>query len=146
MAKSSIKRRVAFALVGLTLNIGTSTATAEVVPVVSAKSAITSLSKDQIVNIFLDNRGRFPDGSPALPIDQLEGSTERNEFYELYANRSAAQIKAHWSKIIFTGRGLPPKEAASSADVIKRIAQNPNAIGYIEKSLVTDSVKVVSVR
>jgi ABC-type phosphate transport system substrate-binding protein len=146
MANSFLKPRTGFIFICLVLNFGTSAATAEVVPIVSAKSTVSTLSKDQIVNIFLENRGRFPNGSPAIPIDQLEGSAERNEFYDLYAQRSAAQIKAHWSKIIFTGRGLPPKEAASSADVIKRIAENPNAIGYIEKSLVNDRVKVVSVK
>ena len=140
------KRITGFTLICLALNFGTSAATAEVVPVVSAKSSISALSKNQIVNIFLENRGRFPDGSPALPIDQEEGSTERNEFYTLYANRSAAQIKAHWSKIIFTGRGQPPKTVPNSSDVIKRIAENPHAIGYIEKSLANDSVKVVIVK
>lgn len=110
---------------------------------VSAKSPVITLSKNQVVKIFLDNRGRFPDGSLAVPIDQVEGSAERNEFYSSYANKSPAQIKAHWSKIIFTGRGQPPKELANSAEVKKRIAENPSAIGYIEQTLVDDSVKVL---
>jgi ABC-type phosphate transport system substrate-binding protein len=128
------------------LSFGSSVAIAEVVVIVSAKNSVTSLSKDQIVNIFLENRGRFPNGTPATPIDQTEGSAERNEFYELYANRSTAQIKSHWSKIIFTGRGLPPKQAASSADVIRRVAGNPNAIGYVERGLADDSVKIITIR
>ena len=54
-----------------------------------------------------------------------------------------AQMKAHWAKIIFTGRGHPPEEAANSAEVKKLIVNNPNAIGYIDKSLVDATVKVL---
>jgi hypothetical protein len=59
------------------------------------------------------------------------------------AGRSAAQMKAYWSKIIFTGRGQPPQEAANSVEMKKRLIENPAAIGYIEKNLVDSSVRVV---
>jgi ABC-type phosphate transport system substrate-binding protein len=57
--------------------------------------------------------------------------------------RDNAQIKAIWSKILFTGRGLPPKQLPDSEAIKKAVAANPNAVGYIEKSLVDASVKVV---
>jgi ABC-type phosphate transport system substrate-binding protein len=44
---------------------------------------------------------------------------------------------------VFTGKATMPKEAGSSADVKKAIAGNPKAIGYIEKSAVDSTVKVV---
>jgi hypothetical protein len=52
-------------------------------------------------------------------------------------------MKAYWAKIIFTGRGQPPQEVRSSAELKKRIAQDPAAIGYIDESLLDDSVRVV---
>ena len=128
----------------LALSLGPCTAAADVVAVVSAKSPVATLSKSQAEDIFLGKSNRFPDGSPAVPIDQVEGSAARDEFYLRFTGKSPAQIKAHWSKIIFTGRGQPPREFANGAEVKKRIAENPSDIGYIEQSQVDASVKVLT--
>jgi hypothetical protein len=56
---------------------------------------------------------------------------------------SPAQVKAFWSKIIFTGRGQPPRTAATSLEAKKLLVANPNAISYIDQSLVDSSVRVV---
>jgi len=116
---------------------------AEVVAVVSARSPVNVLSKDQIADIFLGKTVHFPDGERAVPIDQTEGSAARDEFYTRYAGKSAVQMKAHWSKIIFTGRGQPPKEVSTSLEVKKRLVEDPNAIGYIEKTLADGSVRLL---
>jgi len=109
---------------------------ADVVVVVNAANS-EAVSKDQIVNVFLGK-------STALtPIDQADGSAIRGEFYKKVADKDAAQAKALWSKLVFTGKATPPKEVSSSADVKKAIAANPKAIGYIEKSAVDATVKVV---
>jgi ABC-type phosphate transport system substrate-binding protein len=116
---------------------------AEVVAVVSSKSAITALSKSQVADIFLGKVNRFPDGILAMPIDQAEGSLERNEFYAKVADRSPAQITAYWSKMIFTGRGEPPRAVSNDIEMKKRIVANPSAIGYIDDKLVDGSVRVL---
>jgi len=115
----------------------------EVVAVVSSKSPVTALSAAQVADIFLGKTSRFPDGSQAVPIDQPEDSPARDRFYAQYTGKSAAQVKAHWSKIIFTGRGQPPVQAANGAEVKKMIAQNPAAIGYIDPALIDESVRVL---
>jgi ABC-type phosphate transport system substrate-binding protein len=135
--------RITVLVMGLALNLASPTAIADVVPVVSAKSGITTLTKTQLADIFLGKASRFPNGTQAVPIDQAEDAPARAEFYLKLAGRSAPQMKAYWSKIIFTGRGQPPQEVRSSAELKKRIAQDPTAIGYIEESLVDDSVRVV---
>lgn len=114
-----------------------------VVVVVSTKSPITMLSKNQVADIFLGKTNHFPDGSKAVPVDQAEGSMTRDEFYADLVSKSAAQMKAHWSKIIFTGRGQPPKEIANGIEVKAFIADNLNAIGYIEQRMVDSSVRVI---
>lgn len=135
--------RVGFAVIGLALSLGAGAAVADVVAVVSAKSPVTALSKNQVVDIFLGKTSRFPNGEQAVPIDKVEGSAARDEFYTRYADKSTAQIKAYWSKIIFTDRGQPPKEVADGAELKKRIVENPNAIGYIEQNQMDSSMKVL---
>jgi ABC-type phosphate transport system substrate-binding protein len=141
-----IINRFGFILVGLALSLNVGRATADVVAVVSAKNPVTTLSKNQVLDIFLGKANRFPDGSHAVPIDQVEGSAERDEFYLKFAGKSAAQLKVYWSKIIFTGKGQPPQEVSNSIEVKKHVVENPNAIGYIEQRMVDGSVKVLVVQ
>lgn len=116
----------------------------DVVAVVSAKSPITSLNSEQVADIFLGKTTRFPDGSAAVPIDQNEDSPDRDRFYAQYTGKSAAQVKAHWSKLIFTGRGQPPRQVANGAEAKRALAENPHAIAYIDNRLVDASVRVLS--
>ena len=136
-------KRAVGALIGLGLCLCTGTAAADVVAVVSAKSPAAAMNKNQVADIFLGKASRFADGSQAVPIDQAEGSTARDEFYLNFTGKSPSQLKAHWAKIIFTGRGQPPLEVANGAELKKRVAENPHALGYIERNLVDDSVRVV---
>jgi ABC-type phosphate transport system substrate-binding protein len=135
--------RVVLSLIGVALSVASACALADVVAVVSAKNPITTLSRSQVVDIFLGKANRFPDGTQAVPIDQAEGSAARDEFYDKLAGRSAAQIKAYWSKIIFTGRGQPPSTVSNDIEMKKRISENTAAIGYIDRTMVDDSVRVV---
>ena len=134
---------IAYGIVAACFLMANPLALADVVAVVSAKSAITTLSKSQVLDIFLGKTARFPDGSQAEPIDQSEGTSVRDEFYTKLAGKSAAQMKAYWSRIIFTGRGQPPKALPNSAEVKKRLIENPTAIGYIDADMVDASVRVV---
>jgi ABC-type phosphate transport system substrate-binding protein len=129
---------------GLSLSLAMGVpATADVVAVVSSTSTVTTLSKAQLTDIFLGKVNRFPNGTQAIPIDQPEGSPARDEFYATFSGKSPAQVKSHWSKIIFTGRGHPPKAASNSAEVRQLIAANPQAISYIERSAVDAGVRIL---
>ncbi|OIR10617.1 hypothetical protein GALL_73870 [mine drainage metagenome] len=118
-------------------------AQAEVVVVVSSKSSVTSLTAEQTAKIFLGKVVTFPNGRTAFPIDQPEGSAIRDEFYSKVTHKNASQLTAYWAKIIFTGEGRPPQLIMGDAAVRKAVAGNPNAIGYIDKSAVNRSVRVV---
>jgi ABC-type phosphate transport system substrate-binding protein len=118
------------------LMLAAAAARADVVVVVSARSAVTQLSKDQVTDIFLGQ------GGSQEPIDQ-DAAAMREEFYSKVTGRSAAQVKTHWAKLSFSGKGTPPKSVGGDEDVKKALAANPNAIGYIDKSKVDASVKTV---
>jgi ABC-type phosphate transport system substrate-binding protein len=135
---------IASQLLGLVLGWGSAGARADVVAVVSSKSAITTLSANQVADIFLGRMSRFPNGALAMPIDLNDGSVERDRFYAKIAGKSPAQIKSYWTKIIFTGRGQPPKTVPDDLDMKKYVAANVAAIGYIEESMVDASVRVLN--
>jgi ABC-type phosphate transport system substrate-binding protein len=135
--------RIGSAVIALALSLSSAVVKADVVAVVSAKSPITTLSMSQVADIFFGKTSRFPNGVQAFPVDQAEGAAVRDEFYSKVVGKTAAQIKAYWSKIIFTGRGQPPPTVSNNIEMKKRISDNPAAIGYIDRSMVDDSVRVV---
>lgn len=112
-------------------------APAELVVVVNPKNAAATMKSEEVAQYFLGT------STSLKPIDQADGSAIRIEFYKKVADKEPSQAKAIWSKLVFTGKGRPPKELASSADVKKAIEADANAIGYIEKSAVDSSVKVI---
>ncbi|HEY4083366.1 MAG TPA: hypothetical protein VGM81_21975 [Burkholderiaceae bacterium] len=118
-------------------------AQAQVAVIVNPKNAAASMTADQVSGIFLGKSSTLPSGATAAPADQPEGAAVRDQFYSKVTGKQAAQVKAAWSRLVFSGKGTPPKELGSSADVKKFVASNPDAIGYIEKSAVDGSVKVV---
>lgn len=140
------RMQLAIALMLLGTGLAGGSSAQDVVPVVSAKSTVTSLNTAQVADIFLGKTSRFPDGTPAVPIDLGEDSPLREKFYAQFTGKSPAQVKAHWSKIIFTGRGQPPKQVASDIEARKAVAENPNAIAYIDTRLVDPSVRVLAMR
>ncbi|ELX08007.1 hypothetical protein Jab_2c00490 [Janthinobacterium sp. HH01] len=118
---------------------------AELVVIVSARNPVTALRADQVADIFLAQTGRFPGGDEAMALDQPVGNPLRDEFYSKVAAKSPALMKAYWTKMVFTGRGQPPRELPSSVAVRKMVAENPSMIGYIDRSALDASVKTVLV-
>ncbi|MGW8393096.1 hypothetical protein [Pseudoduganella sp. HUAS MS19] len=109
---------------------------AEIVVVVNPKNPASRMFSEQAAQFFLGKSTLF------TPIEHTEGPL-RNEFSQKVLGKDSAQVKAQWSKLVFTGKGTAPKEYASSAEVKKAVAADVQAIGYIEKSAVDDSVKVI---
>lgn len=118
---------------------------AEVVVIVSAHNPVATLRADQVADIFMGEATRFPDGLEVQALDQVWNTPLRNEFYQKVASRTPALMKAYWTKRIFTGRGQPPRELPSSMAVRKAVAENPGAIGYVDRAAVDASVRVVLV-
>lgn len=136
----TFKRRMLLLAALLT---ATSVAQAGVVVVMSSKSDVSSLSKAQVAQIFMAKTDALPNGRVAKPVDQAEGSAVRNEFYDKVADKSAAQMKAYWSQLTFTGKAQPPRKVSGDAAVKAALGENPAAIGYISDGAVDGSVKVV---
>jgi len=109
---------------------------AEIVVIVSPKNPATRMFGEQAAQFFLGKSTLF------TPIEHTDGPL-RNEFYKKVLDKDSTQVKAIWSKLVFTGKASAPKELGSSADVKKAVAADPQAIGYIEKSQVDDTVKVI---
>ena len=118
-------------------------ALAEVAVIVHPSASVDSLTADEISRLFMGKSKSFPNGSPAIALNQDDGSATRDVFNQEICNKSPSQYKAYWSKLVFTGKGTPPKDSGDDAAVKALVASNPKMIGYVDASVVDDSVKVI---
>jgi len=132
---SKVNRNIRGLVFAAALSLASAANAGEVVVVMAAGA--TAPSKDVIANVYL---GR---STELKPMDLPESNPARQYFYKKATDRDAAQVKAVWSRITFTGQGKPPKELADAAAVKKAVAADPKAIGYILKADVDSTVKVI---
>jgi ABC-type phosphate transport system substrate-binding protein len=116
-------------------------AQAELVIIAHIKNNIDALTEKQVQDIFLGHTRLFPNGKFALPIDQ--SSPLRAEFYEKLTGRPVEQINAYWARIMFTGQASPPQQLPDDKAVLETVRENEGAIGYIDKTLVDNTVRVL---
>ncbi len=119
-----------------------SLALAEVEVVVHPSNA-AALDKDSIKRIFLGKTRAFPGGGEAVPIALKEGTAEDADFTKGVLSKTPKQLKAYWAKMVFTGKGTPPRQMDSAAQIVELISANPNLIGFIPAGSGGGSVKVV---
>lgn len=117
-------------------------AQAEVAVIVHPSNAST-LDADAVSKLFLGREKSFPGGAAAVPLALSDDAAATAEFNDKILKKPSSQLKAYWSKLIFTGKGTPPKEIASDAEMVKLISSNPNMIGFVDAKAVDGSVKVV---
>ncbi len=114
-------------------------ANAELAIIVNPQNPATKMFLSQVAQFYLGGSTLFS------PVELPESSSTRADFYKKVLEKEPAQVQAIWSKLLFTGKAKAPKEFKTSAEVKKYVSENPNAMGYIEKSAVDDSVKVVAI-
>jgi len=103
----------------------------------------SAISDTEISRLFLGKLKRFSGGESATPVNSKAGTAARADFEQKVLNKSSSQIKAYWSKRVFSGKGTPPTEVDNDAAVLAFVAANADAIGYVDAGSVDDTVKVV---
>ena len=138
----NIARKLACVLLPLGLLLSASIASADVVVIVNASSPIKTATSDDIAKLFLGRISSL-DGVDLTPVDQKEGTSARHTFYSKVVGKTPAQLNAYWSRLIFTGKGSPPRMVGDDSEVADAVADDDEAIGYIDSSAVRDGVKVI---
>ncbi len=119
----------------------------EVVLIVNPANTLSEMTLKDVKKIYLGKNKFFPGGGgKVIPADQADKSTVRKIFYEVMIGKSAAKLKAYWSKRIFTGKGTPPIVKKGDEAMLAWVAEQPLALGYVYRNSVNDSVKVLNLK
>lgn len=135
-------RRFLWLLCVLSLLLSAS-ARADMVVIVSADSGVQSLSREQVINIFMGRYRKLPNEAIAAPLDIDGDSPERRYFYSRLLDKTLAEINAYWARLVFSGKTSAPEDVASQREVLARVARDPNAVGYVDKKNLNPQVKAV---
>ncbi len=135
-------RKLNFALFFSTLTLINSNIYADVAVIVNTNNNAT-ISIEDIKSLFYGRQKGFSDGKAALVLSLEESEAARSEFNSNVLGKTDAQMKAYWSKLLFTGKGSPPKEV-STQEMLEIVSSNPNTIGFVDAASVNDKVKVIA--
>ncbi|WP_332674378.1 hypothetical protein [Aromatoleum sp.] len=113
-----------------------------IVVVAGEGSAIPALSKEQAEQLYLGRASTLLGGTPVSLADLPPGAT-RDRFYAGLTGKNPSQIRAHWSRMVFTGRALPPREVADAEQLRSLLAADPNLIGYLPAAAANDHLKIL---
>jgi ABC-type phosphate transport system substrate-binding protein len=104
--------------------------------IVNRESSVSSIPRAEVSAIFMKRvRGWEP----------VEQSSLRDAFSKQIHGKSSAYVTRYWQRLIFAGRGIPPRELPSDEAVLEFVKANRGAIGYVTSGAATDGVKVIVV-
>ena len=124
-------------LVSILLTLAAPTARAEIVLVTAIDSTVSELSRDEAEQLYMGRRAALSARGALLLLDLPTGPV-RDQFYRLLTGKNPSQIRAYWSRVVFTGRALPPTESADASDAHRILLENPNAVAYLPASYAND--------
>ncbi len=111
--------------------------------VVNENNQINSLTKRQVIDIYMGRFNTFPDGQKATPIDFPAQSAIKSQFYMQLVQQNERKVSTYWARLLFSGNATPPTTIESVKDIINTVRANEDMIAYIPESEVTEGVKVV---
>ena len=124
-------------LVSILLTLAAPAARAEIVLVTAIDSTVSELSRDEAEQLYMGRRAALSARGALLLLDLPTGPV-RDQFYRLLTGKNPSQIRAYWSRMVFTGRALPPTESADVNDARRILLENPNAIAYLPATYADD--------
>ena len=120
-------------------------AASEFVLVVHKDNPQSSLSENEVKNIFLGKITRWSNGVPIAMVTQ-ENPDVHEFFVRNMVNKTGQQYATYWKKALFTGTGTPPPVLKNDAEVKTFVATQAGGIGYISVRSVDASVRVLDLQ
>lgn len=133
-----------FVLLVLFVGLGAVARAQDAVFVVNPQGADAALSADALKSVLLGNKTKW-DGGGLVKLVVLTSGPLHDKVMQDHVQRSADQFDKYWKKLVFTGKGVLPEQAADEAAVIAYVAKTPGSLGYVSASAVTPAVKIIPV-
>jgi len=115
--------------------------------IVHPGNPIIAIDRQFLRDAFLRKAADWSGGGELVrPIDLLAGSAVRGRFVRDVLKKTPSQLRSYWNQQIFSGKGVPPPEADSTAAAVAYVLANSGAIGYLPADADPAGAKVVGIR
>ena len=115
--------------------------------IVHRDNPIESITRAKLSAIYMKRTRSWGDGRGIVPIDQPVSSPVRERFSRSIHGKNVAYVTRYWQRLIFSGRGIPPRQLPNDAAVLELVKNSRDAVGYVARDTpLGDGVKVLSVR
>lgn len=102
-----------------------------------------ALTATEVRAIYLKQKQLWNDGAPIIPINREAGSDTRERFSTKIFGQDSRRLAAYWNQRYFEAGEFPPATLASDEAVIRFVAGNEHALGYVTREDVGESVAVI---
>lgn len=82
-------------------------------------------------------------GVSVAPVNARSGQALRQRFLNDYLQQTDDAYVAYWTVRRYVGKGVPPREFATVAEVISFLQTTPGAVAYLDEADVPSSMNVV---
>lgn len=72
------------------------------------------------------------DGKFLTPVNLPSGNATRELFIQRVVKQDDEQYIAYWTVRRYIGKGAPPRELSSEAELIDFVRRTPGAVGYVD--------------
>lgn len=101
----------------------------EMAIITNAKSLKSSVSKAKLKRLFLA-KSNYINGV-RLQVIELSTSSYKEDFYQYLTDKNVVQLRSYWTRLIFTGKALPPKQFATKEELLKQMQEKKNIVTYL---------------
>ena len=133
-------------LLGMLSAIGVARAHEHYEVVVHASVNTRSLPSNSLRAIFGMRQQTWPDGTPIKVFVLADDAPLHDSFCKEKLSAFPYQMRQAWDRLVFSGTGQAPIKVSSSEEMFNKVASTPGAIGYLEKSKISERINVLQIK
>ncbi len=114
--------------------------------IVSPQQTPEPISKNALRAMFGMRLRNWPDQTPVHVFVLRDDNPTHSLFSKQILNIYPHQLRLAWDRLVFSGTGQAPTEVNSEEEMREQVAKTPGAIGYLSRSMINGSVRILPVQ
>ena len=120
-------------------------ANADFVVIAKSSSSMSTISRTNLRDIFLGNKTFLEDGKRVFAVRPSDEKLNAS-FLESIVGINKEEFETHWRRRLFSGKAIPPKRFENVKQLIDYVADEPNAIGFVDDKELAGATKIKTVK
>lgn len=113
--------------------------------IVNKSLAVQQLSNETLRSVVSMRMRTWDDGTPVRVFVLPDQHPLHQQFCKRVLGLFPHQLRRTWDRLVYAGIGQAPTEVSTPEEMRQRVADTPGGIGYIEKDMIDDSVRQITV-